>query len=102
MLSYLARVASVDGAVDAFVIVAAPAEVRSRWVVDATGTGFVAVDATRFAGAVEVVAARCGATVVVTGVADVVAGSGFFSFGGGAAAFRVGGVSPPEGAKPLP
>src|SRR5207302_3882939 len=97
MLSYLARVASVDGAVDAFVIVAAPAEVRSRWVVDATGTGFVAVDATRFAGAVEVVAARCGATVVVTGVADVVAGSGFVTFGGETPAFRLVGVAAPRG-----
>src|SRR4051794_35132184 len=71
MPSYLPRVASEDGAVDdAFVIVAPPAAVRSRWVDDATGAGLDAalgggVAATRAGGAAVVVAATRGGTLVV-------------------------------------
>src|SRR3954453_13654217 len=72
MLSYLPRVASVDGGAvdDAFVIVAPPDAVRSRCVDDATGAGLdatlgVVVAATRAGGAAVIVAATRGGTLVV-------------------------------------
>jgi hypothetical protein len=112
MPSYLARVASVDGAVDALVIVA-PVAVRSRWVVDGDGgAGFGAalggvVAAT--CGTLVVVEAACGGAVivgfdaanvvagtrggivvVVIGVPDVLTICGFVAFGGEDAAGPVG------------
>jgi hypothetical protein len=95
MPSYLARVASVDVAVDVLVIVV-PVAVRSRWVVEDIGAGLDAgfggvVAAMRGGvvvfGAVDVVAApRCGLVVVVIGVPDVVTICGFVAFGGADAA----------------
>jgi hypothetical protein len=94
MVSYLARVASVDGVDDALVMVA-PLAVRSRWVDEETGAALGAALG-GVAAVVFGIVVNEATLVVVAGAADVAAGCGFVTVGGEdpSAALRAGFAGP--------